>query len=94
MQLTMDFVQTRARRSDPLTSHQAAKRSAHFAESHAGRILAVLDLHGPMSAYHIGNDCGLSVVQVDRRLPELQRLGLARPTGAVVSGCRVWEVVD
>ena len=41
---------------------------------------------------------GLSVVQVDRRLPELERAGKARPVmnGAhvyVVGGYRVWELV-
>lgn len=41
---------------------------------------------------------GLSVVQVDRRLPELERAGKARPvmngsTVYVVGGYRVWELV-
>lgn len=63
----------RARASDPITSHQAAAKAARFAASHAGRILAALRELGYSTARDIGNATGLSVEQVDRRLPELQR---------------------
>jgi len=86
-----------ARRTDPVTSHQAARRAANFAESHAGRILAAL-AEGPRTAAGLAEMTGLSVVQVDRRLPELERAGKARPVmnGTqvyVVGGYRVWELV-
>ena len=39
-------VSRRSRNTDPETSHAAARRAKHFAESHAGRILLALQLHG------------------------------------------------
>lgn len=87
----------RARRTDPQTSKVAALNSAKFAASHAGRILAALKTHGPRSAHEIGLIAGLTVVQVDRRLPELRAANLAEVVklddGAdmVRQGCRVWS---
>lgn len=94
-QLSIDL---RARSTDPETSKEAARRAATFAESHAGRILAALKLHGPMTAHEL-HIIGLTVVQIDRRLPELARLGLARvcklDDGADMTrgGFRVWQAV-
>lgn len=90
----------RARATDPKTSHVAAAGAVRFAASHAARILHVLQ-HGfsdGMCAEEIGEACGLTVVQVDRRTIELQRKGLIRVVqrdGAdvVVHGMRVWEAV-
>lgn len=65
----------RARRTDPDTSKQAAAKAARFAASHSGRILAALQQLGTGTANDIAQATGLSVVQVDRRLPELQRAG-------------------
>lgn len=96
-QLAINFaapaLHTRARRTDPETSHKAAARASQFATSHAGRILLALQQHGPRSAHGLSLVIGLSVVQIDRRLPELKHLGLAEPTGAVEAGCRVWSAV-
>ena len=95
-QLAMNFaapaLHTRSRRTDPETSHKAAARASQFATSHAGRILLALQLHGPRSAHGLSLVIGLSVVQIDRRLPELKRMGLADTTGDVADGCRVWAV--
>jgi hypothetical protein len=90
----------RARATDPVSSHIAAAGSVRFADSHAARILHVLK-HGfsdGMCAEEIGECCGLTVVQVDRRTIELQRKGLIRVVqrdGADVlaHGMRVWEAV-
>ena len=96
-QLSIDFTQ-RARRSDPTTSHQAAAKAEKFASSHAGRILAALKAHGPKTAHEL-HTTGLTVVQIDRRLPELCKLGLVQVVklddGAdmVRGGFRVWEAV-
>lgn len=87
------FNTPRARRSDPETSQAAAVNSAQFASSHAGRILAVLRNEGAGSPEHISRFTGLSVVQIDRRLHEMQSKGLIRTTGAVHNGFRVWEAV-
>ena len=87
----------RARRTDPATSHAAARNAERFAASHAGRIMAALR-EGPRSAKGIEAITGLTVVQVDRRLVELQRAGLCEPmvcdqgVTLVIGGCRVWRV--
>jgi predicted transcriptional regulator len=91
-----DIQPVRARRSDPATSHAAARNADKFAASHAGRILEALK-EGPRTAHGLAAMTGLTVVQVDRRLPEMARAGLCAVmqdgTGAdvVVGGFRVWE---
>jgi hypothetical protein len=87
----------RARRTDPATSQAAARNAERFAASHAGRIMAALS-EGPRSAKGIEAITGLTVVQVDRRIVELQRSGLCEPlvcdqgVTLVIGGCRVWRV--
>ena len=87
----------RARRSDPSTSHAAAAMSVRFAESHGSRIVEALKEHGRMSPVGIGGMTGLTLVQVDRRIVELERAGRIRQVlddagNAVVwNACRVWE---
>ena len=73
-----DIQPVRARKSDPVTSHAAAKNAERFAATHAGRILGALK-EGPRSAKGLSAMTGLTVVQIDRRLPELERAGLAEP---------------
>lgn len=75
----MNLALTRTRATDPITSYNAAAGAAVFAQSHSNRIMAVLGLrHQGMTAAEIGDCCGLTVVQVDRRMVELKRAGLAR----------------
>ncbi len=100
-QMAIDFDAQRAvRASDPVTSVLAAERAARFASSHAGRILQALKTHGPRSAHELSQLIGLTIVQVDRRLPELKRAKLAAVVtlddGAdlVRNGCRVWEALS
>jgi predicted Rossmann fold nucleotide-binding protein DprA/Smf involved in DNA uptake len=89
---------TRARRLDPATSHAAARNADRFADTHKGRILAALK-EGPRTAAGIAAMTGLSVVQVDRRLIELERAErieyLATDDGQSVSvgGFRVLRAV-
>lgn len=82
-QLTLDIGEPRtlARRTDPATSHAAAARVNEFAGSHRAQVLAALKLHGPMTADQIATRTRLQSQQVNKRLPECQRLGLAAPTG-------------
>ena len=76
MQLVFtDITPIRARRTDPATSQRSAKRAARFAESHKGRILHALRLHGDLTSHGIAMLTGLEVVQVDRRCAELKRDG-------------------
>lgn len=87
----------RARSTDPLTSHAAAASAECFAHTHAGRILAVLRYEGSGTAEHIAQFTGLTVVQIDRRMVELQRQGLVRVPqlggdDLVRNGFRVWEI--
>jgi predicted HTH transcriptional regulator len=100
MNLTFDNITpaNRARRTDPETSHTAARNAERFAASHAGRILAALK-QGPRTAYGLSAMTGLTVEQIDRRLPELKRDGLATVMtdelgqAIVVGGYRVWRAV-
>lgn len=85
-----------ARATDPVTSHIAAARSHAFAGTHRERILAALKEHGASTAERLSRLTGLTVVQIDRRLPEM--LGQAQPVmvcGAplIVGGYRVWEAI-
>lgn len=85
----------RARFFDPATSQDAAAKAAVFAGSHAQRIQAAL-ADDQLTAKEISRATGLTVVQIDRRLPELERQGLAavvRVGGVELSrkGYRVWR---
>jgi len=85
----------RARATDPLTSHADARKAARFAASHAGRILAALQV-GPATAHELTHRTGLSVVQIDRRMTELADAGrvclvLFMGEPLVRGGARVWE---
>lgn len=90
-QLSLTLDPPRARRSDPSTSHEAAKRAARFAASHAGRILEALRIH-PMTAKEISTHTGLSVEQVCRRLPEITGAHVMARGGHAIErdGYRVW----
>jgi predicted ArsR family transcriptional regulator len=72
MQMTLDT--PRVRRNDPDSSCIAAARAERFAGTHCERIMAVLGAK-EMTAGEIGAACGLTVVQVDRRMHELEKLG-------------------
>ena len=90
-------IQKMVRASDPLSSILAAESAVVFAGTHRERIVQSLRTHGPMTAHDIAVATGLTVVQVDRRLPELQRDGVAKVVelaGEVVlrDGFRVWEL--
>lgn len=80
-QMALDFEpRTRARRTDPATSHAAADAAARFWATQAGKVLDCLRKHGPQGKTNIARRTGLTGVQVDRRLPDLEARGLALPT--------------
>lgn len=93
-----DIQPARARKTDPSTSHEAASKAQRFASGHKARILEALK-EGPRSAHGLAAMTGLTVVQVDRRLPELRSAGLAEPmkhddgADVVVGGFRVWRAL-
>ena len=70
-----------ARKSDPATSHLAAERVREFAPTHVESILHVLWKYGPLTVDQIAKLAWLDKQAVNKRLPELQRNGLAAPTG-------------
>lgn len=85
------------RAHDPLTSVMAAERAQEFAGSHCDRIKAALTRHDCMTAAEIARATGLTVVQVDRRLPELERSGIAsvvqfQGEDLIRGSYRVWEL--
>lgn len=96
MQVAGDVIK-RVRAQDPATSVAAAERSTRFSETHKGRILAALEEASTATALEIGLAAGLSVEQVDRRLPELARDNLAEvlrigDADVTRDGFRVWRL--
>lgn len=86
----------RARATDPETSHQAAEGASAFVGSHCSRILKALHRVANATPHELTTTTALTVVQIDRRLPELEREGRARVVfvdGKPLQrgGSRVWE---
>ena len=84
----------RARSRDPQTSHQAAERAKVFAPTHAQLIYDVLTVTN-MTASEIADCTRLTVVQVCRRLPEIDGLTVVTRGGIPLErdGFRVWGIV-
>jgi hypothetical protein len=76
---------TRARNTDPSTSHEAADSVKEFAHAHYRQILFALLAHGPLGKDGIATKANTNNredgVAISRRLPELQKMGLVFPTG-------------
>ena len=70
-----------ARRSDPPTSHKAARRAP--VRGHCRLILDSFG-QGPAGQTEIARRTGLTVAAVSKRLPELRRAGLVESTGREV----------
>ena len=88
----------RSRRTDPDTSHAAAKKAERFIPTHKAKILEAL-IEGPRTAGGIAAMTGLSVEQVARRMPELQdsrKVEFVKDelfNAVVVDGYRVWKLI-
>lgn len=85
------------RAHDPLSSIKAAERAPVFSGYQCDRILTALS-NGPATPHEMESLTGLTVVQIDRRLPELARAGRARVVRVngedLMRGkSRVWELV-
>lgn len=85
-----------ARRTDPETSHEAAR-----SRTLSGQKLAVYEALrlGPAGQSEIGRRIGLDAHRVNKRLSDLEREGLAAPTGEEVRNVgghleRVWKRFD
>lgn len=86
------------RARDPLSSVLAAERVTLFEGKHCARILACLQRFGPATPHEMEVHTGLTVVQQDRRLPDLLKAGKARVVQVngedlMRGGARVWEAV-
>lgn len=84
------------RAHDPITSINAAEASAAFSGPHCDRILVALK-EGAATPHELQATTGLTVVQLDRRLPELMRNGKVRVVQVngedLIRGkARVWEL--
>jgi len=72
------------RKTDPTTSVAAGERArATFVTGQARAVLEALRA-GPAGQTEIGRRCGLLPHQVNKRLADLNRVGLAVPTGREV----------
>lgn len=97
VQLGIDFEARRlSRASDPFTSHEAAERVREFAAGHCAMILQSLIDHGPMICDEIARHTGLLSHQINKRVTDLERQGLASTTGETRSSdsgrqARVWR---
>jgi predicted transcriptional regulator len=87
----------RARHGDPETSHAAAARVTEFDANHFGRILSCLRQHGPQTFHELAYRLGLDGQQVNKRLPELERISAVHRTGdtrlsPAGRACTVWAI--
>lgn len=87
-----------SRRSDPISSYMAADRAKLFVGSHKERIITALGFLGQATPAEIGQLAGLTVVQVDRRLPELQKDHFVKVVKVgnddlIRNSYRVWEAI-
>lgn len=94
-QLAIDF--TRARRTDPHTSHEAAARVSQFAHGHYAAILNALRKRDGQTIWDLEANGVLDHVEAARRISELERQGKVCWQGERKSpsgrNCRVWWVV-
>lgn len=88
------FARAHARRNDPHTSKEAARRAESFAASQSGRILAALKKTGPATAKELEAPTGLTNVQITRRTKDMERDGLIKLTGIERDGFNEFACVD
>lgn len=75
---------SRARKTDPTTSHEAADSVKETAKHHMAIIHETLETNGPMGKDYIAQKSGLRPDQVWRRLSEMEKLGMVKLTGRTV----------
>lgn len=88
-QLCLVLPMPTARKRDPETSREAARKAATFANNHRDRIHAALVTPGTI--FDIAKRTGLDHVAVARRMVELQRMGLVERTGITRDGGKEWR---
>lgn len=91
-------VAANVRASDPVTSFQAAREARAFASSQCDTIVDALRRYGPQSKDQLAARLRLESHAIGKRLPDLQKRGLAAPTGEVRRSAsnrleRVWKAL-
>jgi DNA-binding MarR family transcriptional regulator len=79
-----------SRRTDPITSYQAARRIGLHVDSHEWAILQALE-SGPMTAKELARATKLTDVQVSRRGAAMCRQSLITIGPDQRDGCRIWR---
>ena len=74
----------RVRKTDPVTSHEAAESIKPVAPKHYSVILDCLQTYGALGKDGIASLTNLDSNQVARRLNEMQKIGLIKLTGKTV----------
>jgi hypothetical protein len=74
----------RAKKTDPITSHEAADSTEIFASQHFKLIHNALMQYGPLGKDGISYFTLLNPNAISRRLPEMQKLGMVELTGKTV----------
>ncbi len=74
----------RVRKTDPVTSHEAAEAIKPVVSHHYQTILECLQTHGALGKDGIASLTNLDSNQVARRLNEMQKIGLIKLTGKTV----------
>lgn len=94
-QLAIDF--TRARRTDPHTSHEAAARVDEFANQHYAAILDALRKQDGQTVWDLEINGAIGHHEAGKRMKELEKRGKVYWQGERKSpsgrNCRVWWVV-
>lgn len=85
------------RRDDPETSKTAGRKASKFVSGHYRHILNALEGFN-LTAKEIGEETGLTSVQIARRIPELRSAGFVDGVledGEILKreGCQVWRLV-
>lgn len=81
-----------ARNNDPITSHAAADAAQGFRLSQSACILRALEHLGPSTAHEISAHTRLTVVQIDRRMKELENTLKAKRTGVQRGNAMEWSL--
>lgn len=93
-QIALNF--SRARCSDPYTSHEAAAKAIEFSHGHYKIILDALKRYGGCTIHDLEFANVLDRVECARRLSEMEKLGMVYWQGDRKSPngrkCRVWWV--
>lgn len=86
----MNYAATRARTTDPETSHEAAKNAVTCKASSERLVIRLALMKLPATAREIAASTGLDYITVQRRISEVA--GIVK-TDMSRDGCRVWAAV-